>query len=152
MARILVVAWEGEEGQRMVEAFDEAGHEVEHALPKDAAVAQAKSSMPDVVCIDLGEQPGHGREVARSLSKTKATERIPLVIYGVDEEADPRTRTAAPRARILRERDPASVMATVGKVLGLRTSDVDDDAALEEVLSAAPPPRKPARKRVRAKG
>lgn len=127
MARVLVISWVGEARNTVVTAFDEAGHEVESAEPKDSAVAHAKQSLPDVMCVDLGEQPAFGREVARVLAKTKATRDIPMVLYGVDAETEPRARTAAPRAVLISQRAPKAVMVAVKKALSNRIRDYDDD-------------------------
>lgn len=128
MARVLVVSWEGDARSQVVAAFDEAGHEVESAEPRDAAVAVAKSSQPDVIAVDLGDQPAFGREVSRVLSKTKATRDIPMVLYGVDAETEPRARTAAPRALLISQRAPKAVMQAVKKAMSrTRAADDDDD-------------------------
>ena len=127
MARVLVIAWKGEASGEMLLAFDEHGHEVETTEPKDGAVAVAKQQLPDVICVDLGEQPNFGREVARVLAKTKATREIPMVLYGVDAETEPRAKTAAPRAVLIAQRQPKLVMAAVKKALSHRIKDYDDD-------------------------
>lgn len=127
MARVLVIGWEGTAREEVVAAFDEDGHEVESAEPKDAAVAHAKASIPDVLCLDLGDQPQFGREVARMLAKTKATRDIPMVLYGVSEESEPRARTAAPRAVLISQRVPKAVMTAVKKALAFRIQDYSDD-------------------------
>ncbi|MEW5848557.1 MAG: hypothetical protein AB2A00_07065 [Myxococcota bacterium] len=127
MARVLVISWEGDARTQVIEAFDEAGHEVEQEEPRDSAVGKAKSMLPDVIVVDLGEQPAHGREVARVLAKTKATRDLPMVLYGVDAETEPRARTAAPRAVVISQRAPKAVMSAVKKALNFRIRDYDDE-------------------------
>lgn len=127
MARVLVIAWQGEACEQVTTAFDEAGHEVDTTEPRDGAVSHAKGNLPDVICVDLGDQPAFGREVARVLAKTKATRDLPLVLYGVDAETEPRARTAAPRAVVISQRAPKAVMSAVKKALSFRIKDYDDD-------------------------
>jgi len=127
VARVLVIAWQGEACEQMLSAFDEAGHQVESTEPKDGAVSHAKGHLPDVICVDLGDQPAFGREVARVLAKTKATRDLPLVLYGVDAETEPRARTAAPRSVMISQRAPKAVMLAVKKALSNRIKDYDDD-------------------------
>jgi CheY-like chemotaxis protein len=127
VARVLVIAFVGDARDTVVAAFDEAGHQVENAEPKDSAVTHAKTSQPDVMCVDLGDQPAFGREVARVLAKTKATRDIPMVLYGVDAETEPRARTAAPRAVLISQRAPKAVMVAVKKALSNRIRDYDDE-------------------------
>lgn len=126
MARVLLIGWEGQARDDVVNAFDEDGHEVETDLPKDSAVAHAKAQLPDVLCLDLGDQPAFGREVARVLAKTKATRDIPMVLYGVDEETEPRARTAAPRSVMIPQRQPKAVMAAVKKAMATRIRDLEE--------------------------
>ena len=124
MARVLVIGWEGPARDEVVSAFDEDGHEVEVDLPKDSMQARTAYVWPER-CRDLGDQPANSREVARVLSKTKATRDIPMVLYGVDAETEPRARTAAPRSVMIRERQPKAVMAAVKKAMATRTRDLD---------------------------
>jgi CheY-like chemotaxis protein len=127
VARVLVIAWAGDFCTQVIEAFDEAGHEVDTTEPKDGAVAHAKQTLPDIICVDMGDQPAFGREVARVLAKTKATRDLPMVLYGVDAETEPRARTAAPRALLISQRVPKAIMQAVKKALSFRIRDYDDD-------------------------
>jgi DNA-binding NarL/FixJ family response regulator len=144
VARVLIIAWEGQDRDEVVEVFDEAGHDVESVEPKDEAVAKAKTSLPDIICLDLGDSPGHAREVSRVLSKTKATRDIPLVLYGVDAQTEPRARTAAPRGTLIPHRSGKALMVAVKQALNHRVGDGDGEEAPVQAARPVAAPAKPA--------
>ena len=86
--RVFLIHWKEVELEERSQRLREAGYVVvgeESDAP--AAFRALKAEQPDVVVIDLGRLPSHGREIGSAIRDTKATRHVPIVfVDGADEK------------------------------------------------------------------
>ena len=87
--RILVVDDSATERHIIGETLSKKGYEVTFAENGEAGVAQAKSSNPDLVIMDIVMPGMNGFQATRAISKDPETEHIPVLICTTkDQETD----------------------------------------------------------------
>jgi CheY-like chemotaxis protein len=97
MPKVLLLTYDVESRDPRRKAFEEAGFAVEVEEPAwPAALEAAKRFAPDVIAVDCGQLPSHGRETAEALRTTAATNAIPVVLFRVAEHDIERTRLKVP--------------------------------------------------------
>lgn len=124
MADVYVVHWNEAEARERAERLRRAGHEVRCGWRDGGGPGRAiRRRKPDVVVIDLGRLPSHGRQLALWLRETAATRALPIVFVEGDPEKTAR----------LRERFPDSPFTPWSRIR----------SAIREALSAPPPSAAP---------
>jgi CheY-like chemotaxis protein len=98
VTRVQLVCWKEAEGRERVRALRAAGLSVAYEPDGAAALRAVREELPDVVVIDLGRLPSHGRALALTLRQSKRTRRIPLVFLGGAGEKLARIRGELPDA------------------------------------------------------
>ncbi len=97
--RIRLVHWKQDEVPERARRLEEAGFEVDGAVPGTSiGVKQLREDPPLAFVIDLGRLPSHGREVAFSVRESKALRAIPIVFVGGAEEKVAALRALLPDA------------------------------------------------------
>jgi two-component system, OmpR family, phosphate regulon response regulator PhoB len=86
MARLLVIEDEKALQKVLAHNLKQAGHEVFVAATGAAGIALAQSEKPDLVLLDLMLPDMSGTEVAKTLKRGSATERIAIVIVSARAE------------------------------------------------------------------
>jgi hypothetical protein len=80
MARIRLIHWNVEEAAERAARVRAAGHAVEAGpLTSPGSLRELARQPPDVIVIDLGRLPSHGRDVALAFRTAKTTRHVPLV-------------------------------------------------------------------------
>ncbi len=89
MAKILVVDDSPTEVHKLKTILAKGGHEMLVAQSGEEGVAIAKSSLPDLVIMDVVMPGLNGFQATRQLSKDEATANIPVIIVSTkDQETD----------------------------------------------------------------
>jgi hypothetical protein len=85
MARIYLIHWNADEIRARADRLREHGHDVECEAASGAAIGPSlRTNPPDVVVIDLGRLPSHGKHMAVWLREHKATRHVPIVFVDGD--------------------------------------------------------------------
>ena len=99
MRRVRLIHWKAAEAEERVEQLNSAGYEVDFRAMDDPDALKELTEIPaDVIVIDLGRLPSHGRDMAWYLRERKATRRVPLVFAGGDPQKVERIRELLPDA------------------------------------------------------
>lgn len=98
MARVLLVHWKAEELAERVERLAAAGHEVEATAVTPTPIRRVVELDPEVLVVDLGRLPSHGREVADALCASKKTRHIRIVFVAGQPAKVERARSQFPGA------------------------------------------------------
>jgi CheY-like chemotaxis protein len=98
--------------QSAAEAIREAGHEAKTGEPGGELGPALKDFRPDVIVIDMGDQPERGRHFATQLRADRATRQLPIVLVGVSNEEGPKADRAVtgPTRRYAAPLDAPSVL------------------------------------------
>jgi hypothetical protein len=100
MSRILLIHWNEAEGEERVARLRAAGHDAE--LHWDAAdgpsLRRFGKRPPELIVIDLGRLPSHGRACGVAFRQQKATRAVPILFVGGEAEKVVRTRDLLPDA------------------------------------------------------
>ncbi len=119
MSRVRLIHWKAAEAEERVDRLRAAGYEVVYRdMGNSADLKELAEDLGDVVVIDLGRLPSHGRDIALWLRERKSTRHVPLVFAGGDPQKVDRIRELLPDA--------------------VYASWDDMDAALEHAISNAP--------------
>lgn len=99
MARIRLIHWHGVEGRERRARLASFGCQAEFDDLEGTALLRAvRATSPDACVIDLSRLPSHGREVAMTLRRSRATRDIPLVFVGGDPAKVAALQTLLPDA------------------------------------------------------
>ena len=99
MSQIFLVHWNEDEAAERAQTLAKLGHEVTTLWnSKDPSQFNPKASPPDLIIIDLGRIPSHGREIAGYFRRQKNTRNIPILFLGGDEEHVAKTHKLLPDA------------------------------------------------------
>jgi len=97
VADVYVVHWNEAEARERAERVERAGHRVRCGWDEGGGPArELKQRPPDVVVVDLGRLPSHGRQLALWLRGHRRTQHVPLVFIEGDREKTDRLRRAFP--------------------------------------------------------
>lgn len=96
-------------------ALTAAGHQVQTADTMTEIPPALKEFRPDLIVIDLQDQPERGRHIALQLRADRATRQLPIVLAGArppkDADADKADRTVTgPTRRYMRSLDHPTVL------------------------------------------
>lgn len=98
MTTVRLVHWNADEAMERIERLQRAGFRVQFDELNPGNYRKIRQSSPDVMVIDLGRLPSHGREVARYFRDTKATSNLPVVFAGGADAKVERAREEFPDA------------------------------------------------------
>ena len=96
--RVVLVLWNESEAADRALGLEARGYEVKVFSDPKANPQLLAKSLPDVVLIDLGRSPSHGRELGAWLRRRKATRHIPIVFVKGDRAKTDRVRSLLPDA------------------------------------------------------
>jgi len=89
MAKILVVDDSQTQVQSITKILENNGHETIVAEDGDSAVAVARAELPDLILMDVVMPGLNGFQATRHITKTEATQHIPVVMLSSkDQETD----------------------------------------------------------------
>ncbi len=132
--KIFLVDWNAESATVQAAALRREGFKVDVECENGGrAYRTIRTSVPDVVVLDLRKRPSHGREVGSALRDLRATRAVPILCLEDDEDARELTRSkiedvrfasdgslatavldaARERARQAKPRSPVMVKGTV---------------------------------------
>lgn len=74
----------------LAEALKAAGHEVRTAETSNELAPNLRDFRPDLIVVDMQDQPERGRHTGQQLRADRATRQLPIVLAGlaIKEEAD----------------------------------------------------------------
>ena len=98
MLRIRLIHWNAAEATERATRLPAEEYEVDYAPFDPAGLRALRSDPPDVLLIDLGRLPSHGRDVGVAMRQTRATRGIPLVFVDGDPAKVARVRQLLPDA------------------------------------------------------
>jgi hypothetical protein len=98
MHRVRLIHWNATEAEERADRLRSAGYEVVYEALDAAGLGALRDDPPSAVVIDLGRLPSHGRDVALTLRKYKATRRVLLVFVGGDPKKVARIKELLPDA------------------------------------------------------
>lgn len=95
-----------------VHLLEEAGHRVRHCEPGGELGNTIRDFRPDLIVIDMAEQPERGRHAATQLRADRATRQLPIVMVGVpaDERQKSDKTVTGPTRRYMLPLDAPSVL------------------------------------------
>jgi CheY-like chemotaxis protein len=97
MPKVLLLTFDTESREPRRKDLEEAGFTVAIDEPSwPAALEAAKRFQPDVIAVDCGQLPSHGRETAAALRTTSPADAVPLVLFRVADHDVERTRLKVP--------------------------------------------------------
>jgi DNA-binding response OmpR family regulator len=100
MASILVLMMSSGDRAQELEALRAAGHEVRPVEPRwPECKPDLSRSRPDLVIVDGGRSPSHGRATARWMSTQARLRTVPFLFVDVPDQDMDRTRRELPRAQ-----------------------------------------------------
>ena len=128
-----------------------AGWDVQNALPPGPALfKELRTSPPDLILIDLGRLPSHGRDVALSIRSFAATRAVPIVFIQGDPVKTAKVRSILPDAfftswpqvsaalrAALRARPMASAAVSPGAFAGYSTTPLPKKLGIKEGMIVA---------------
>ncbi len=96
-------------------AIESAGHEVRRSEPGGELGTTIRDFRPDVIVIDMQDQPERGRHAAVQLRADRATRQLPIILVSVNgEEASKSDKViTGPTRRYVRGLDAASVLNSI---------------------------------------
>lgn len=98
-----------------VAAIEAAGHEVRSAESNAELAPAMREFRPDLIIIDMQEEPDRGRHVATQLRADRATRQLPIILVGareVDME-QPEKQITGPTRRYTLPMDAPSVLNAI---------------------------------------
>lgn len=95
---IRFIHWKASEAEPLVERLRNQGFEVWFEELTPDSYRSVRKRVPDVVLIDLGRLPSHGRETAVYFRSGKSTRTVPIVFVGGAPEKIERVRQTLPDA------------------------------------------------------
>ena len=98
--------------QRAVQVIEAAGHRVRHCEPGGELGTTIRDFRPDVVVIDMAEQPERGRHAGVQLRADRATRQLPIILVSVNGEERSKSDKAitGPTRRYTQPLDAPSVL------------------------------------------
>jgi len=97
--KIFLVQWDADSAHERAESLRRVGWHVEVESENGGrAYRHIRTSVPDVVVLDLARRPSHGREVGGALRDLRATASVPVVCIEEGFEARESTREKIPDA------------------------------------------------------
>ncbi len=116
MASILVLMMGGEDRARELEALRDAGHEAAVVEPRwPECKAELSQRKPDLVIVDGGRAPSHGRATARWMSTQAPYRTVPFLFVDVPDTDMDKTRRELPRAQFATWASVAGAAARLAK-------------------------------------
>ena len=113
--RVWILGFDKGRIQTAVKAIEAAGHRVRHCEPGGELGTTIRDFRPDVVVIDMQEQPERGRHAAVQLRADRATRQLPIVLVAVkgDERAKSDKAITGPTRRYTHGLDAPSVLNSI---------------------------------------
>lgn len=110
--RLWILGFEPARIQRAVSVIENVGHRVRHCEPGGELGNTIRDFRPDVIVIDMAEQPERGRHAAVQLRADRATRQLPIVLVGVtpDEASKSDKTITGPTRRYMHPLDAPSVL------------------------------------------
>jgi CheY-like chemotaxis protein len=110
--RLWILGFDAARIQRAVSVIERVGHRVRYCEPGGELGNTIRDFRPDVIVIDMAEQPERGRHAAVQLRADRATRQLPIVLVGVsaDEASKSDKTVTGPTRRYMQPLDAASVM------------------------------------------
>jgi CheY-like chemotaxis protein len=110
--KIWLLGTRPERMQTAVEAIHGAGHEARVGEPGGELGPTLKDFKPDVIVIDMADQPERGRHFAVQLRADRATRQLPIILVGVSHDEGPKADRAVtgPTRRYMNHLDTPSVL------------------------------------------
>ena len=91
--KVFLVQWDATSAAERADTLRREGWKVDVECENGGrAYRHIRTSVPDVVVLDLGKKPSHGREVGSALRAIRATRDIPIVCIEEGDEAREQTR------------------------------------------------------------
>ena len=84
--RVWILGFDKARIQKAAQTIEAAGHRVRHCEPGGELGTTIRDFRPDVVVIDMQEQPDRGRHAAVQLRADRATRQLPIVLVSVEGE------------------------------------------------------------------
>ena len=114
-ARLVLIHWNQQEGQKRAEFLRKAGFAVEWVAPNgNVELRPVFEAPPDAIAIDLTRLPSQSQAVALELRRRKSTRMTPLVILGGLPEKAQRLRALLPDATYTAwEEAPAAIREAI---------------------------------------
>lgn len=126
--KVFLVEWDPKAAEARASSLRREGFRVDVESENGGRAYRAiRTSVPDVVVLDLRRKPAHGREVGGALRDLKATRGVPIVCIEEGVDAREATRIKIPDAVFVG--DEAELAGSIG-----------------EITRRAPPPPKSLRK------
>lgn len=114
--KIWVLGSSAKRAAPVVEAIEEAGHLVRVGEPGSELAPSLREFRPDLIIIDMQEQPERGRHVGGQLRADRATRQVPIILVGLGtgEEAEKFEKAVTgPTRRYPLPLDAPSVVAAI---------------------------------------
>jgi CheY-like chemotaxis protein len=110
--KIWILGSHVERMQIAVQAITEAGHQAKAGEPGVELGPVLKDFKPDVIVIDMADQPDRGRHAALQLRADRATRQLPIILVGVPSAEGPKADRAVtgPTRRYINHLDTPSVL------------------------------------------
>jgi CheY-like chemotaxis protein len=98
--------------QKAVQAIEGVGHQVRASEPGGELGTTIRDFRPDVIVIDMQDQPDRGRHAAVQLRADRATRQLPIILVGVtgEERAKSDKVVTGPTRRYVHTLDTPSVL------------------------------------------
>ena len=95
-----------------VAAIEAAGHQVRTAASGAELAPALREFRPDLIVIDMADQPDRGRHVATQLRADRATRQLPIILVGARDVdmAQPEKQITGPTRRYTLPMDAPSVL------------------------------------------
>ncbi len=136
--KILCVDDEPDILKYLQEILGDAGFEVLQAHDHDSALAQARSTKPDMICLDVRMPGRDGHEVLHALRRDVTLSSIPVVMISVDNHEAKAMQNGA-QSFLAKPVSPDLLVKTVRSHVGQAVGGalvVEDDADTRELLCA----------------
>ncbi|MHC5010539.1 MAG: PleD family two-component system response regulator [Planctomycetota bacterium] len=113
--RVWILGTHQERIARAVAAIEAAGHRVRVCEPGGELGTTIRDFRPDVILIDMEDQPDRGRHAAVQLRADRATRQLPIILVGVRGDERDKTDKAitGPTRRYVFGLDTASVLNAI---------------------------------------
>jgi CheY-like chemotaxis protein len=102
--------------EKLKSAIEGAGHAVRTAETSGELTPALREFRPDLIVIDMEEQPDRGRHVAMQLRADRATRQLPIILVGA-ELADMKTSDKSITGPTRRYRRPMDAPSVINAVL-----------------------------------
>ncbi len=110
--RLWILGFDRPRIERAAAELEAAGHRVKHCEPGGELGNTIRDFRPDVIVIDMAEQPERGRHAAVQLRADRATRQLPIVLVGVapEERLKSDKTVTGPTRRYMQPLDAPSVL------------------------------------------